>query len=49
MHSSTRYAHDVEGYMVHSEHWNEEFARLLSANENLELTEAHWMEKILNA
>ncbi len=42
MHSNTQFAHDVEGYMVDPDDWNEDLARLLAATESLELTEAHW-------
>lgn len=42
MRSDTPYARDVEGYMVDPEDWNEEFAQELAAEENVQLTEAHW-------
>lgn len=42
MQSNSQYARDVEGYIVDPEDWNENLARLLAAEEYLELTDAHW-------
>lgn len=42
MHSNAQFNRDIEGYMVEPEAWNEDIARLLAADEDLELTEAHW-------
>jgi tRNA 2-thiouridine synthesizing protein E len=42
MHGNTQYARDVEGYIVDPEGWNENLARDLAAEEDLELTEEYW-------
>ena len=46
MHSNTQFVRDVEGYVVNPEDWNQDFARELAAEENLELTDDYW--QILN-
>ncbi|MHB1216055.1 MAG: TusE/DsrC/DsvC family sulfur relay protein [Thiobacillus sp.] len=33
---------DAEGYLVEPADWNEDVARILAAEENIELTEDHW-------
>lgn len=33
---------DEEGYLVNLGEWNEDAAKVLSAQDNLELTESHW-------
>jgi tRNA 2-thiouridine synthesizing protein E len=33
---------DEEGYLVNLGDWNEDVAKVLSAQDNLELTESHW-------
>jgi len=33
---------DEEGYLVNLGEWNEEIAKVLSAQDNLELGESHW-------
>jgi len=33
---------DEEGYLVNLGEWNEDVAKVLSAQDNLELTESHW-------
>jgi len=33
---------DEEGYLVNLGDWNEEIAKVLSEQDNLELTESHW-------
>ena len=35
-------AMDTEGYLLRLEDWSEDFARARAAQENLELTDAHW-------
>lgn len=42
MQSSTQTARDVEGYVIDPQDWNEDLARELATEEDLELTEAHW-------
>lgn len=34
---------DSEGYLVHPEEWSRDTARQLAREENLELTEEHWV------
>jgi tRNA 2-thiouridine synthesizing protein E len=43
MQSNTQYSRDNEGYIVDPEDWDQDIARLLAAEENLELTEEHWL------
>jgi tRNA 2-thiouridine synthesizing protein E len=33
---------DEEGYLVNLNEWSEDAAKILSAQDNLELTESHW-------
>lgn len=33
---------DVEGYLIEPGDWNEEIARALASDENIELTDDHW-------
>ncbi len=33
---------DAEGYLVEPQDWNEDIARTLAKQENIELTDAHW-------
>lgn len=33
---------DEEGYLVNLGEWNEDVAKILSSQDNLELTESHW-------
>jgi tRNA 2-thiouridine synthesizing protein E len=33
---------DEEGYLVNLGEWNEDVAKVLSAQDNLDLTESHW-------
>jgi TusE/DsrC/DsvC family sulfur relay protein len=33
---------DEEGYLVNLNEWSEDVAKILSAQDNLELTESHW-------
>lgn len=33
---------DNSGYLLDSKQWNEDVARAIAAQENLELTDAHW-------
>lgn len=33
---------DAEGYLIDPADWNEDIARMLAAEERLELTDAHW-------
>jgi TusE/DsrC/DsvC family sulfur relay protein len=33
---------DEEGYLIEPQDWNEEVARLLALQENIQLTEDHW-------
>ena len=42
MHNSAQKLRDDEGYMVDPEDWNENLARELALEEDLELTEAYW-------
>ncbi|HEY9050604.1 MAG TPA: TusE/DsrC/DsvC family sulfur relay protein [Gammaproteobacteria bacterium] len=42
MNIQTRYVRDLEGYLVAPEDWNEDFARVLAEEENLELTDQYW-------
>lgn len=42
MHSSTQTVRDVEGYIVDPAGWDEDFARELAAEENLELSGQYW-------
>lgn len=42
MQSNTRNVRDVEGYLVDPEGWDEDFARKLAAEEDLELSDQYW-------
>jgi len=42
MYTAMQYERDNEGYIVNPEDWNQEVARELAAEEQLELTEAYW-------
>ena len=42
MQSNTQSLRDIEGYIVDPEEWNPEIARLLAAEENLDLTQDYW-------
>ncbi len=42
MRSNTQTVRDIEGYVIDPQDWNEDLARELAAEEDLELTEAHW-------
>lgn len=42
MNMQTQYVRDIEGYLVAPEDWNEQFARVLAEEENLELTDQYW-------
>ena len=42
MQSSVQYERDNEGYIVDPEDWNEQIARELAAEEELELTDDYW-------
>lgn len=33
---------DAEGYLIEPQDWNEDIARELARQENIELTDAHW-------
>jgi len=33
---------DAEGYLVEPENWNEDVARALAQEENIQLTDVHW-------
>ena len=39
---SGRWRRDVEGYLVDPSDWCEDFARLVAAEEEIELTAEHW-------
>ena len=42
MQANMQYIRDAEGYMVNPEDWDEDFARQIAAEEDLELTEEYW-------
>jgi TusE/DsrC/DsvC family sulfur relay protein len=42
MQSNAQSLRDIEGYIVDPEEWNQEIARQLAAEENLELTPDFW-------
>ena len=33
---------DKDGYLLHSQQWNEDVARAIAQLESIELTDAHW-------
>ena len=39
---TTTYQRDIEGYIVDPEAWDRDIARLLAAEEHLELTDDYW-------
>ena len=41
--SNTQSLRDIEGYIVNPEDWNQDLARQLAAEENLELSEDYWL------
>ena len=40
---NTQSLRDIEGYIVNPEDWNQDLARQLAAEENLELSEDYWL------
>jgi tRNA 2-thiouridine synthesizing protein E len=42
MQTNFKYERDSEGYIIDPEDWNEELARLLAAEEDLELSDDYW-------
>lgn len=42
MQGMSRIERDIEGYIFDPEEWSRDLARLLAADENIELSDTHW-------